>query len=182
MNEFENVTIMDRKALLAFNQISQRTFLRWRSLFTRLFLGLGGAVCLALAVLMAGVGGLDIFGWGQVLLCAAFGVFLLAQALFMARVNAYIGGRNVTASSGRRRYSFGEREIGMVASYQYRETCPYAKVRAVYETEGYYVLQTDRSRGLIFDKAGFTKGSAADFRAFIREKTGKEVKSISIKH
>ena len=55
---------------------------------------------------------------------------------------------------------------------------PYHQIRAVVETEDYFVLLLDRSHGHIYDKQGFAWGTPEEFRELIHKRTGLKIQKI----
>ena len=54
----------------------------------------------------------------------------------------------------------------------------HAQIKAVYETEDYFVFFLSSRHGQVYDKHGFAEGTPEEFRTFISEKTGKPVEYI----
>ena len=68
----------------------------------------------------------------------------------------------------------GENEDGVHADY------PYSQIQAAYEMTEYFLLQIDKLHCVILDKNGFTQGTSEEFRRFIADKTGAELRTIKI--
>ena len=71
------------------------------------------------------------------------------------------------------------RDSGYVHRAQSGESWwPYHQIRAVVETEDYFVLLLDRSHGHIYDKQGFAWGTPEEFRELLHKRTGLKVQKI----
>ncbi len=57
-------------------------------------------------------------------------------------------------------------------------TWSYEKVTGIAEMEHYFVFIFDTNHGQVYDKRNLTGGSVEEFRQFIAEKTGKEVRML----
>lgn len=49
----------------------------------------------------------------------------------------------------------------------------YSQIRKIYNLKQSYVLMLGKQNGIMLSKVGFTKGTFADFKVFIKQKTGK---------
>jgi len=75
--------------------------------------------------------------------------------------------------------SFRDRDSGYSHRTKSGESWwPYSHIRALGETEDYFVLLLDRSHGQIYDKKGFAWGAPDEFRDFIQRRTGLKVQRV----
>ncbi len=85
----------------------------------------------------------------------------------------------------RRMISGAERNVTVFEEDNYSTTTSMDKNVAKYEclmllteTKDYFVFFISKYQGYIYDKSNLTGGTLEEFRAFITEKTGKEIKYI----
>ena len=176
---FEVVTEYDKKALLAMNRIANKTFRRGRCLFHKIFsimLGLwclfgGGLLLLIFNELDTGERVIAIAG-------PVIGALSLFRGLFYNRLSARASRKVMVEGTDRWTLRFGEEGLAGESGDGVGSAYPYSKVRGVYETGEYFLLQIDKLHGVIVDKNGFTQGTPADFREFICQRTGLTVQSV----
>ena len=175
MSPFVNETYIDQKCILVLVRVIHKTFRRRQTVCRKLALCVMVVICLVAAKLMAILQGVVLL-WLFVLL----GVASVLFGIFLDHYDARIAIRAIEAGTDQRRTTFDENGITIDAPNGIRSFTPYSYVKAVFETDGYYVLQLDK-RGTILDKAGFTQGDSESFRGFISERIGKDVIFIKIK-
>ncbi len=175
---FENNTAYDKPAIQAMTWVFSRKVRRKQYLLRKCFLLGGGSVSLLGGLLLLSVfGALDD---GERVICVVglvIGVPALLKGIFLRRFQAWSSLRalrQTTGTSELRRFVFSEdsfqsTQAGMETTWQYE------KVREAYETEGYFVLRLDKLTCILLDKAGFTRGTAWGFRAFLERRLGKPV-------
>lgn len=61
-------------------------------------------------------------------------------------------------------------------------TAPYSEVYAAYESEDHFFLFMSKRDGYIMKKSDFVEGDPAQFAAFLREKTGRDVQKVTLQN
>lgn len=178
---FEVTTEYDKKALLVMNRTANKTFRRGRYLFHKIF-----QIVLGLWCLIAGGLLLLIFrklDTGERVFAVAapiIGAISLTQGLLMDRLGARASRKLMVEGTNRWTIQFGEEGLAGESGDGVQSAYPYSKVRAIYETQEYFLLQIDKLHCIILDKNGFIRGSCEDFRQFIADKTGAALRPIKI--
>ena len=85
--------------------------------------------------------------------------------LFEDKINAYIAKKRMVKGTEKAVTEFKDES--------------YKNIIQIAETKEYFIFIFDNSHAQIYDKNKFTKGTVEEFRTFIYEKTGKEIKNIS---
>ena len=104
-------------------------------------------------------------------------VFLLVITLREDWFNLKLTGRYVQPDAQEVTTTFGPdgfTQTSKAADGSFR----YDQIQQVCETSEYFLFYLDHNLGQIYDKNGFTKGTAMAFRRFITQKTGMLVKNI----
>lgn len=115
----------------------------------------------------------DIRWW----LNAAVAIFLLVLVLWEDWFNLKLTGKYVQPDAQEVTTTFGPdgfTQTSKAADGTFR----YDQVQQVCETSQYFLFYLDHNLGQIYDKNGFTKGTAMAFREFICKKTGLSVHNI----
>ena len=157
-------TTLDRKAMTTLARITRRTLRRGRNGPVRMLAWFVVVLetFLTWVYIRGGQG-----GWPVNMLLA---VIMLACILTEDQVNGMVSLRQILPAS---------RDSGYVHRAQSGESWwPYHQVRAVVETEDYFVLLLDRSHGHIYDKQGFAWGTPEEFRELIHKRTGLKIQKI----
>lgn len=169
--EFIIETTVDRRAMTALSRASRRTLGRRRSIAVHIFgWAVVGLILLLSLLLWLGSGSIP---WFNLLV----GLVMLATLRREDRLNGAIGLRQVLPGSRQVTARFTEED--------YLHTTPvsesrwhYDQIRAVCETEDYFLLLLSRRHGQVYSKAGFTRGDPEAFRTFIAGRTGLPVQRI----
>ena len=169
--EFVNRTVIGNKELAALSRGTRTTEHRNRSLLVKL-------LALVLIVLNR------LFAWasGRVgdirwILNAAVAVFLLVITVKEDWFNLKLMGSYVQEDAREVTTTFGPEDFTQVskaAEGKFR----YDQIQNICETSEYFLLYLDHNLGPIYQKNGFTKGTAMAFREFISKKTGLPVRNI----
>ena len=169
--EFVNQTVIGKKELTALARGARKAVRRKRGTAVRL---IGTAVILLnvlFCVLSIQVG--DSRWW----LNGALALFLLVIVYGEDWLNGQINAKNILPEAKEVTASFGPEEyVSATASSENRFS--YDQIHAVCETDAYFLFYLDRNLGQIYDKNGFTKGTAMAFRDFISRKTGLPVRNV----
>lgn len=178
---FEVTTEYDKKTILMMNRAAHKTFRRKQFLIRRIFLMGLGLVCLVSGGLLLLIfSQLDSKDKALAVGATLIGVLAVGEGVFLDRLGAWGSARQMLEGSRRWRLRFseegfsGENEDGVHADY------PYSQIRAAYEMTEYFLLQIDKLHCVILDKNGFTQGTSEEFRRFIADKTGAELRTIKI--
>lgn len=161
-------TSVDRRAMTALARVNRKIFRRGRNGPVRL---LAWFVVLLESFLTAVYirGGQS--GWLTNALLAAIMLFAI---LGEDRANGLVGLRSVPAGRREVNTAFEDGRCYVCRTQAGEDWWPYQQVMAVAETRDYFVLMLDRRRGQVFDKKGFSCGTAEEFRSFIQKKTGQK--------
>ena len=169
--EFVNQTVIGRKELAALSRGTRKVMHKRRSIVVQLL----AVVIIALNLLFAWA------SWrvGDIrwLLNGAVAVFLLVITLREDWFNLRLTGRYVLPDAQEVTTGFGDKgftQTSKAAEGQFR----YDQIENICETSDYFLLYLDHNLGQIYDKNGFTKGTAMGFREFISRKTGLQVRNI----
>ena len=161
---FVNKTIYDTRALIALNDLAEKSVRKEKSRRTRLIsliLGLAGLV-----------GGAFVYPRQSMVgtLLLLYGCLLLLLTLSWKSFQLRSTQRQLQSGMKNCLYQFGEEEF--VCETESGETrYLYDQVFAVVENESWYVLFFDAGHGVILDKNGFTEGDAMSFKMFIGQHT-----------
>lgn len=169
--EFVNRTVVGGKELEALSRGTRKTVRKRRSVVVQLL----AVVIIALNLLFAWVSWR--VGGGQWWLNAAVAVFLLVITLREDWFNLKLTGRYVQPDAQEVTTVFfddGFTQTSKAAEGRFS----YGQIENICETSQYFLLYLDHNLGQIYDKAGFTKGTAMAFREFIGQKTGLTVHNI----
>lgn len=178
---FEVTTKYDKKAMLAMNRIANRTFRRGKYLFHKIF-----QIVLGLWCLLGGGLLLLIFGkldTGERVIAVAgpvIGVLALFKGLFYNHLSARASRKMMVEGADWWTIQFGEEGLAGESGDGVQSAYPYSKIRGIYETGEYVLLQIDKLHCIIVDKDGFSQGTCEEFRRFITGKTGLEVHFLKI--
>lgn len=107
----------------------------------------------------------------------AVALFLLAIVVWEDQVNAKFSSKYILPDAREVTAVFLEdfyKQTSKAADSRFQ----YDQIQAVCETKDYFLLYLSRNLGQIYDKKGFTKGTAMAFRQFLSNKTGLQVRQI----
>lgn len=169
--EFVNRTVIGSKELEVLSRGTRKAVRKRRSLVVRLL----AAAIIALNLLFAWVSWR--VGDGRWWLNAAVAVFLLVITLREDWFNLKLFGRTVQPDAQEVTTVFlpeGFTQTSKAANGRFS----YDQIEHICETSRYFLLYLDHNLGQIYDKDGFTKGTAMGFREFITRKTGMQVRNI----
>ena len=169
--EFVNLTVIGNKELTALSRGTRKTVHKRRSIIVQL---------LALLIIIFNL----LFAWAswrvgdsRWWLNAAVAVFLLVITLREDWFNLQLTGKYVLPDAQEVTSTFsddGFTQVSKAADNHFR----YDQIESICETSAYFLLYLDHNLGQIYDKNGFTKGTAMAFREFIVRKTGLPIRNI----
>lgn len=171
--EYRFTCTYDLRALTAMNRAMRKTVRKKRSCRTHIF---GWIVFAVGAALAAG----DIVGdnfSARTVFMLFWCVLLVTVLIFEDALNARISRRRMLSGIEKTEVVFtpdgftSRSEAGM-------SEWKYSRIRAVAETEDYFVFALDENYGQIYDKSTLTGGTAEEFATFIAEKTGTDIQKI----
>ena len=169
--EFVNQTVIGKKELTALARGARKSVRRRRGVIVRI---VGTAIILLnvlFCVLSIQLG--DHRWW----LNAALALFLLVIVYGEDQLNGRISTKYLLPDAREVTASFGPEEyVSSTRSSESRFT--YDQIQAVCETKDYFLFYLNRNLGQVYDKNGFTTGTAMAFRNFISRKTGLQVRNI----
>ena len=169
--EFVNQTTIGKKELTALARGARKSVRRRRGIIIRI---LGTAIILLnvlFCVLSIRIG--DHRWWLNGALALFLAVIIFGEDQLNGRISTkYLlpDSKDVTATFGPEEY------ISKTKSSESHFT--YDQIHAVCETEDYFLFYLNRNLGQIYNKNGFTKGTAMAFREFISRKTGLQVRNV----
>ena len=165
-------TSVDRRAMTALARVTRKTFRRGRNGPVRLL----AWFVVVLETFLTAVyirGGQS--GWPANALMAAV---MLAAILGEDWANGLVGLRGIPKDRREINTAFEDGRCYVCRTQAGEDWWPYQQILAAAETRDYFVLLLDRRHGQVFDKKGFSCGTLAEFRSFIRKKTGLKIQSI----
>lgn len=169
--EFINRTVIGTKELAALSRGNRKTVRKRRSMVVQLLALLVIALNLFFAWVSWRVGD------GRWWLNMAVAVFLLVITLREDWFNLKLTGKYVTPDAQEVTSSFdadGFSQVSKAADNHFQ----YSQIEMICETSNYFLFYLDHNLGQVYDKKGFTKGTAMAFREFIVRKTGLRIRSI----
>lgn len=169
--EFVNRTVIGSRELTALSRGSRKTTHKRRSIIIQ---GLA-VVIIVLNLLFAWV------SWrvGDIrwVVNGAVAVFLLVITIREDWFNLKLSGRYVQPDAQEVTTTFGEEGFTQVSKAA-EGRFSYDQIENICETSEYFLLYLDHNLGQIYDKNGFTKGTAMAFREFLGKKTGLQVRNV----
>lgn len=161
---FVNKTNYDRRALMALNDLAEKTVRKEKSRMTRLLCYVGGVIGLA-----AGAYLYESYSLVSSLLLL-YGVILLYVGLSWKSFQLRSSQRQLQRGMQVCTYEFDEEEIicttgAGVQRYSYEQAF------AVASDKDWYAIFFDASHGIIIDRKGFVEGDDLFFKAFIGQHT-----------
>jgi len=167
-------TTYDRKALTVMARTLRKTLRRKSGRRSTVF----GAVVVILAgvLLFAKLRSGEGFDGGD-WVTLAMALLIIVTFFVQDALNGALAGRKMLPGTEQGETVFTE--DGFVTTTAAAEThWNHTQIKAVYETEDYFVFFLSNRHGQIYDKHGFSEGAPEEFRTFISEKTGKPVEYI----
>ena len=172
--EFICTTVYDKNALAVMAKALRKTLRRKHSIRSHIF----GVIVILLAVFLTLPRNGEPFVLTGRTVITWFLAFVMAFAMiFEDRLNG--------ASAGKRMMDGMNNTISRFTDSGYRtETSlgttewQYGTIRAIGETERYFVFLFDQNHAQVYDKAALSGGTAEDFSAFLTEKTGLSVQKL----
>ena len=159
-------TSVDRRAMTALARVTRKTLRRGRNGPVRLLSWFVVLLETFLTVVYIR-GGQS--GWLTNVLLAAI---MLSAILGEDWANGLVGLRGVPANRREVNTAFEDGRCYVCRTRAGEDWWPYQQIMAAAETKDYFVLLLDRRHGQVFDKKGFSCGTPAEFRSFIKKKTG----------
>ncbi len=102
-------------------------------------------------------------------------LIMIITLLFEDAINAYMSRRRMLAGTEKAVAEFLDEKY-ISATAVGKTEFSYASIAMIAENSEYFAFILDRRYAQIYDKSHLSGGSVDEFRAFIKEKTGKEVK------
>jgi len=174
--QFTFETTYDQKALTAMAKCIRKTARKARSKRSHIV----GWIVVALALLLSwpfGENGFTV-DFRKVLTWLVMAV-MVAALLFEDRINGYFAGKRLLKGTEQAVSVFDTASETFVSETAIgRSEFSYANVQQVAETASYFVFVFSANHAQIYDKSSLTGGTAAAFRQFISDKTGKPVVSV----
>lgn len=171
--QFEVKTALSREDFQSFYLLHKKAWNRGLYILGRVLRILAAVLGLLL------VGAVLVFRlWGDGQLLLRVGLFLLMLALLLLADRFTVSQlykANKAALSGC--FAFYENEIRESAEHR-SGRYEYGGFVALFHSRGMYYLYLDKGHAFLLPERCFTVGRAEDFRAFITEKTGLEMKEI----
>lgn len=172
--EFYFETLYDHAALTAMAKALRKVLRRKKSLLMRLF---GFFVVLMGLFLSTPLGGRELTFSARSLISYITLISILLAILFEDSINGYVAQKRLPSG--------GEEVIATFHDdgYEVRtdeETThwDYRGIRYLAETRYYFVLIFSENHAQVFDKDNISEETEDEFRSFISEKTGKEIKRV----
>ena len=169
--EFVNQTVIGRRELSALARGARKSVRRRRGSIIRI---VGGAIIL-LNVFFAWIS--LRMGDSRWWVNGALALFLLVIIFGEDQLNGRISAKYILPDAREVTASFGPEQYTHATSFS-DSRFSYDQIQAVCETKDYFLFYLNRNLGQIYDKNGFTKGTAMAFRSFISRKTGLQVRNI----
>ncbi|MBD5160465.1 MAG: YcxB family protein [Oscillibacter sp.] len=169
--EYVNRTVLGDQSLTALSRGNRKTMHKRRSIIVQLLAVLIIALNLLFAWAALRVGD------GRWLLNGLVAVFLLVITLREDWFDLKLTGKYVMPDAQEVVTTFGPdgfTQVSKAAEGHFR----YDQIENICETSEYFLFYLDHNLGQIYDKNGFTKGTAMGFREFITRKTGLLVRNI----
>lgn len=165
-------TTIDRRAMTALARVSRKTLRRGRSMPVRTLAWF--VVVLEAFLTVSYLRG----GFGSWLPNTLMGLFMLGCLLLEDRVNGAVSLRQIEADSRVVNAVFQEDSCYVHRTQAGESWWAYSQIKLAAETGDYFVLLTDRARGQVYDKRGFTWGDAGQLRALLQSMTGLKIQQM----
>lgn len=172
--EFTFDTVYDQRAVTAMVHGLRKTIRKKHSRRSHIF---GWLVIALILLLTLPQGGEPLAIEGRTVVTWAAGLVILVTLLFEDKINAWIARRRMMVGTDRATSVFTEESYSSETAAG-KTQWPYENIREIAEDKNYFVFIFDKRYAQVYAKQGMTGGTEEEFRAFITEKTGKEVQSI----
>ena len=169
--EFKFETRYDQTALTVMAKALRKTIRKKHSRRSHIF-GLLVAVIAVLFTIPLARG--TIIPPARVLVVWAVAVLIVLVIVREDRLNAYFAQNRMMPGTEFAESNFTEEGYSTCTSVGYTEW-EYENIRMLTETKRYFVFIFSKNHAQIFDKNNLTGGTAAEFRRFITEVTGKDI-------
>lgn len=173
--EFIIETIYDQESITVMAEALRKTVRKKRNKRTHI---IGWIIVLLAILLVVPSKGEKIIITSNMVVTWIVVLIMLLTLLFEDKINAYIAKKRMIKGTEKAVTVFNE-ENYISTTDMGKTEWHYKNILQVAETEGYFVFIFDNSHAQIYDKNKFTKGLVEDFRTFICEKTGKDIKNIT---
>lgn len=167
-------TVYDQKAVTAMAHGLRKTSRKKHSRRSHVF---GWLVVALVLLLTLPRGGEPLVIEGRTVLTWAAGLLILVTLLFEDKLNAWFARRRMLAGTDRAVTTFTEEGYCSETTMGKTEW-RYENIAHVAEDADYFIFVFDKRYAQVYAKRGMTGGTAEDFRAFLREKSGKEIAMI----
>lgn len=173
--EFIIETIYNQESITAMAKAMRKTVRRKRNKRTRI----AGWIIIILALLLTIPSKDEEFVLEANMIVTWIVVLIMGLViLFEDNINAYIAKKRMVMGTEKAVTEFKE-ESYISTTDMGKTEWYYKNIIQIAETKEYFIFIFDNSHAQIYDKNKFTKGTVEEFRTFICEKTGKEIKNIS---
>lgn len=172
--EFTFDTVYDQRAVTAMARGLRKTARKKQSRRSHVF---GWILLLLILFLTIPTGGEPLVVEGRTILTWAVGVVILVTLLFEDSLNAWFARRRMMPGTDRAKSVFGEEDYCSETAAG-RTQWRYDAIAHIAEDKDFFVLVFDRRYAQVYDKGTLNGGSVEEFRAFIGQKTGREVQLI----
>lgn len=173
--EFTFDTVYNQEAVTAMAHGLRKTIRKKHSRRAHVF----GWIVIALVLLLTlPLDGEPLVIEGRTVVTWAAGLLVLLSLLFEDKLNAWIARKRMLAGTDRAVSTFtqdGYCSESAMGKTQWR----YENIHQITEDEHYFIFVFDRSHAQVYAKQGMTGGTAEEFRAFIAQRTGKQVQIIT---
>lgn len=167
-------TVYDQKAVTAMARGLRKTIRKKHSRRSHVF---GWGVIALVLLLTLPLDGEPLVIDGKTVITWAAGLFVFATLVFEDKLNAWIARKRMLAGTDRAVSTFTQ-EGYCSESAMGKTEWRYENILQLAEDKDYFIFVFDKSHAQVYAKEGMTGGTAEEFRAFIGEKTGKEVQAI----
>lgn len=172
--DFTFETVYDQKAVTAMAHGLRKTSRKKHSRRSHVF---GWLVVALVLLLTLPRGGEPLVIEGRTVLTWAAGLLILVTLLFEDKINAWFARRRMLAGTDRAVTTFTEEGYCSETAMGKTEW-HYENIAHIAEDADYFIFVFDKRYAQVYAKRGMTGGTAEDFRAFLREKSGKEIAMI----
>lgn len=173
--EFLIQSVYDHKTLTAMCRALRKTLRRGLSLALRIF----GWTLLALIAALHGIlfwfGAFVVDFWEVTTVLVA--LVMLSVLLGEDHLNAWIAAWHLVPGSREAETRFTEADYECTTQAAVTRF-PYDRIGTVCEMKDYFVFFLGKRHGQIYPKDGFRQGTPEDFRSFIADKTGKQIRKV----
>ncbi len=169
--EFTFKTEYTQKAITAMVKGLRKTLRRKKSLRSRVF----GWLLLILAVaLTLPLGGGPLIVDTRAVLCWAIAFVDLVMLLFEDGINAFAARLRMKKANETHADTTFYGSHYTAVTEKGKNDFYYGNIRAIAESDEFFVLVYDMNYGQVYDKRTLSGGTAEEFRRFLKEKTGRE--------